>query len=256
MNSSNLRNLNTPTLEKLNRCNWERQGEKQNLQLLLDRILLRRYLLSSRFEDFGNLAKRDHIRLPSNLMNLLATCNNEQLPYQSQIKLITSLVDLSFDDELFENLKRDIRVRFIDHVPYVNVVATSSYPPENQSLMCPALTFIISSNANRKIPIRSEIFASHQRIEESFRQTTEQIQRAMSLSSPNGEQYWYALDLFQKLAENGAVCVDGKSAGAAIGWLIFLIEKGIFFSSEVLSIWGVYDSDTDRFCPVDGLRRR
>ena len=42
----------------------------------------------------------------------------------------------------------------------------------------------------------------------------------------------------------------------AIGWLTFLIERGIVFPPEVLSIWGVYDPDGDRFCPVDGLREK
>lgn len=101
----------------------------------------------------------------------------------------------------------------------------------------------------------SDIFLSGQNIDPLFKQATEEIPSAMQLNQ-DGLSYWYQLNLFQELVKNGEIHLDGRSAGAAIGWLIFLIEEMVILKPNILCLWGVYDAERQQFRPVYGLREK
>jgi hypothetical protein len=241
------------TLSQHTRKQIEAGGEYTELQLLLDRILLRRYLLSRRFSEFRQFTKSSGIESPETLNQLLDNWNDEQEVYKSQMQLVKELANLQCDDELFLSIRRDIQAQFCEHQPCVHVSATVE---QNNSLVRPAITFMIASDKNRKVTTTHDIFLSAQKIDAQFRQTTEEIQNAMGLTYHEGMRYWYQLDVFQNLVRNGEIRLDGNSAGAAIGWLIFSIKENIAWHTPLMSIWGVYDAYRKQFRPVDGLREK
>jgi hypothetical protein len=240
------------TLSQQTRKKIEAGGDYPELQLLLNRILLRRYLLSERFSDFRQFTQASGIEIPSALEQLLENFNYKQEVYKSQMQLIKGLADLQCHDELFKSIRQDIRVRFYEHLPSVHVAATLEH---SHPLIRPAITFMIASD-NSKITTAHDLFMSAQKIDEQFRQTTEEIQDAMQLTNNDESRYWYRLDVLQNLVRNGAIWLDGRSAGAAIGWLIFSIEENIPWHTPLLSIWGVYDAYHRQFRPVDALQEK
>ena len=248
--------LKTDVLETLSQQTLrqiESGGDYSELQLLLDRILVRRYLLSSRFSDFRQFTQARGIEIPSELGQLLDNNNDKQEVYRAQMQLVKGLAELQCDDELFLSIIKDIQAQFCEHQSCVHVSATVE---QSNSFVRPAITFMIASDKNRKVTTTHDIFLSAQKIDDSFRQTAEEIQDAMLLKNNDGSRYWYRLDVFQNLLRNGEIRLDGRSAGAAIGWLIFSIEENIALHAPLLSIWGEYDARRKQFRPVDGLREK
>lgn len=83
--------LKTDVLETLSQQTLrqiESGGDYSELQLLLDRILVRRYLLSSRFSDFRQFTQARGIEIPSELGQLLDNNNDKQEVYRAQMQLV------------------------------------------------------------------------------------------------------------------------------------------------------------------------
>jgi hypothetical protein len=240
------------TLSQQTRKKIETGGDYPELQLLFDRILLRRYLLSGRFSDFRQFTEAIGIEIPSELKQLLDNWNDEQESYKSQMQLVKGLAELQCPDELFKSIRRDIRAQFIEHQSFVHVVATLEH---SHPLIRPAITFMITSD-KRKAKTTNDLFLSAQKIDERFRQTAEEIQDAMQLKNDDESLYWYRLNVLQNLVKNGEILLDGRSAGAAIGWLIFSIKENIALHTPLMSIWGVYDAYHKQFRPVDALQEK
>ena len=247
--------LSTPVLETLNQQTLKRiqaGGRFEELQSLFSHILLRRYLLGWKFSAFDHFTADNGIEVPLPLREVIDNWKDEGKPLERQKKLIEVLVNLECDSSPFKSVRADIRARFIKHRQSVNVVVTVE--GSSHSLVRKAISFLIASNKDRKVFAKSDIFLSSQGIDSRFLQAEEEIQIAMPLKTRDGIRYWYQLDLFQKLVRDNEIRLDGLSASAAIGWLIFGIEKDIVPPTPLLSIWGAYDAYGDRFRPVDGLR--
>ncbi|MBI1926138.1 hypothetical protein HYR99_18035 [Candidatus Poribacteria bacterium] len=243
-------------LETLSRQNRERTRAERDFtafQALVDKILLKRYLLSSRFEDFRQLVEANGVEFSPGLNNVLNNWDTDREPYQSQMQLIQDLVGLQGCDGVLGSLIEDIRLRFIAHHPFANVVATVE---SGHSLLRPAITFMIASNETRKVQTARDILPHLRTIDGQFRQVAEEIQNACPLMNGKGIRYWYQLDVFSYFIRDGGMGLDWQAAGGAIGWLIFLLDRHIDWNMPLLSIWGRYDAYRRQFCPVDGLREK
>ena len=185
--------------------------------------------------------------MPSELGQLLDNNNDEQEVYQSQMQLVKGLAELKCNDELFLSIIKDIQAQFCEHQSCVHVSATVE---QSNSFVRPAITFMIASDKNRKVTTTHDIFLSAQKIDDSFRQTAEEIQDAMLLKNNDGSRYWYRLDVFQNLLRNGEIRLDGRSAGAAIGWLIFSIEEELERKLPLVEEGG-YIPSIDEEVPLD-----
>jgi len=248
--------LRTEVLETLSQQNRERTRTELDFtafQARVDKILLKRSLLNSRFEDFRQLVKANGIDIPPALDRVLNDWDNEREPYQSQMQLIQDLVGLQSCDGVLGSLIEDIRLRFIAHHPFANVVATVE---SGHSLLRPAITFMIASSETRKVQTASDILPHSRTIDGQFRQVAEEIQNACPLMNGEGIRYWYQLDVFSHFIRDGGMDLDWQVAGGAIGWLIFLLDRHIDWNMPLLSIWGRYDAYRRQFCPVDGLREK
>lgn len=248
--------LRTEVLETLSQQNREPTRTERDgtpFQALVDKILLKRYLLSSRFKDFRQLVEANGVELSPGLNNVLNHWDTDREPYQSQMQLIQDLIGLPSCDGVLGSLIEEIRLRFIAHHPFANVVATVE---SGHSLLRPAITFMIASSETRKVNTASDILPHLRTIDGQFRQVAEEIQNACPLMNGEGIRYWYYLDVFSHFIRDGGMGLDWQAAGGAIGWLIFLIDRRIDWNMPLLSIWGRYDAYRRQFCPVDGLREK
>jgi hypothetical protein len=256
--------LQTSVIKKLNELtqDWIRQGDNfDELQAFLDQILLRRYLLGYRFQEFFDFIRhRDDITVPESLCEGLDNLENQRPPHQYQKKLIELLSNIQCNSQPLLGLKEDIRTRFINDRPFVHVAVTTNIDETDKSLIRPGITFQMASRG-RRVNSKDQIFLSAQGIDTKFMQTVEEVYSAMGLTQDRNA-YWHELELFQELVKNRETSLDGNSAAGTIAWLISLIENEATFDTSLVSVWGLvsvwatYDTYRERFIPVGGLKEK
>jgi hypothetical protein len=243
--------LQTDALESIRR-HTPRSDSYRSLRSLLDTILLRRYLLDSQFDALSSMLTEMGTSIPPSLVDVFG---QNDASYAAHAELLKAWLTLETEHPVLVRLKTDLKQRFVRHQPFVYIPVLCEQFDDYETFVRPAIVFGISSEERAKVASMRDIFISAQSIEPRFRQMAEEIQSAMSFHQDE-RRYWYQLDILQSMVRNREIELSDRSAGAAIGWLAYLLEKRATIHPNIISVWGEYHIESKRLRLADGLEAK